>query len=467
MMKKTILIFTFVVILSIAAICQGSNGARRQSQESLEQYSALLSPGQSCTVFYASDGELALGGNNEDYFDPFTYVWFLPSEEGEYGRAYFGYEDFSPQGGVNDQGLFFDGLAVDRTVEVPRGNKLAFQGNLVDKAMAECATVECVLQLFDQYHAADRWDHQWLFGDSTGDSAIVEPLAIIRGTGRYQVATNFYQSLTDPEHIYCSRYKTATQMLQSADSISIDLFRGILDATHQEGQAHTLYSNIYDLKHDIIYLYYFHDYDNVVVLDLNKELAMGKHDYEISSLFPRNKAAEQWAQPAMRRRDQLLEERLVTDVDPNIYDTYVGQYKVPAELKDPSPPLAVIRDGDRLFEELPGSWKRELLPQSENSFFHIAFEGYYQPLVYHELTFVKDETGRVTRLIFKFEGKEFTFRRIDTVPAPQEPTSAESSVSSQEDQGTRSSQWGWIVVPVLVLVVLVAGYGIHKRSLKQ
>jgi hypothetical protein len=464
-MRKTTQILAVVATLSLAVSCRGSNAATHQSQESFEHHSAPLRPVQSCTVFYASDGELALGGNNEDYRDPFTYVWFLPSEEGEYGRAYFGYEDFLPQGGVNDRGLFFDGLAVDRTVEVPQEDKPTYGGNLTDKAMAECATVECVLQLFDRYHTADSWDYQFLFGDSIGDSAIIEPLAVIRGEGQSQVATNFYQSETDREHIYCRRYRIATEMLERANSISIDLFREILDATHQEGWAPTLYSNIYDLKQGIIYLYYFHDYDNVVILDLNEELAMGEHIYEISSLFPRNEAAEQWAQPVMRHYEQLLEERLVTNVDPNIYDTYAGQYEVPAELKDPSPPLTVIRDGDRLFEELPSWWKHELLPQSETSFFHVAFEG-SRLLVDHEVTFVKDETGQVTHLITEFQGEEFTFRRIDTVPVPQHPTPAESSTSPQESQGKNSSQWGWIVVPVLVLVALVAWYGRHKRSLQ-
>ena len=49
---------------------------------------------------------------------------------------------------------------------------------------------------------ADSWDYQFLFGDSTGDSAIIEPLAVIRGEGQFQVATNFYQSETDQEHIW-------------------------------------------------------------------------------------------------------------------------------------------------------------------------------------------------------------------------------------------------------------------------
>ena len=72
-----------------------------------------------CTIFHAYDGEIALGGNNEDWEDPNTIMWLEPPAEGAYGRAYFGFLNRWPQGGVNDQGLFFDGAA---TASLPLAN---------------------------------------------------------------------------------------------------------------------------------------------------------------------------------------------------------------------------------------------------------------------------------------------------------------------------------------------------------
>ncbi len=66
-----------------------------------------------CTAFLAYDGQLALGGNSEDWKDPDTYLWFTPAEKGEYGRVAFGFGNLWPQGGMNDQGFFFDGMATD------------------------------------------------------------------------------------------------------------------------------------------------------------------------------------------------------------------------------------------------------------------------------------------------------------------------------------------------------------------
>ncbi|UCE05051.1 MAG: acyl-CoA--6-aminopenicillanic acid acyl-transferase, partial [bacterium] len=49
-----------------------------------------VTPSFACTVFYASDGEMTLAGNNEDYINPLTKVWFEPAENGKYGSVFFG-----------------------------------------------------------------------------------------------------------------------------------------------------------------------------------------------------------------------------------------------------------------------------------------------------------------------------------------------------------------------------------------
>ena len=75
-------------------------------------------------------------------------------------------------------------------------------------------------------------------------------------------------------------------MLKDRRSVSVEYFREILKTTHQNTLGvRTLYSNIYDLKNGIIHLYYLHNYDNAVIINLNEELKKGRHYYEIPSLF--------------------------------------------------------------------------------------------------------------------------------------------------------------------------------------
>jgi hypothetical protein len=48
--------------------------------------------------------------------------------------------------------------------------------------------------------------------------------------------------------------------------VGVAHFRDILDATHRNTLgARTLYSNIYDLKNGLVYLYYLHNFNNEMV----------------------------------------------------------------------------------------------------------------------------------------------------------------------------------------------------------
>ena len=137
------------------------------------------------------------------------------------------------------------------------------------------------------------WVTLYFFADESGDAAAVEPNGVVRKKGWFFVQTNFYQSGIPAGAETCERFKIATRMLlDSGGDISIDLFRGILAATHQEGPATTQYSNVYDLKARVMYLHHFHNHENVVRIDLATELQKGPRKLEIPSLFPRTYAAE-------------------------------------------------------------------------------------------------------------------------------------------------------------------------------
>jgi len=47
----------------------------------------------------------------------------------------------------------------------------------------------------------------------------------------------------------------------------------------------SVYSNVYDLNEGIVYLYYFYNYENVVEINLEEELALGEHVYFLADLF--------------------------------------------------------------------------------------------------------------------------------------------------------------------------------------
>jgi tetratricopeptide (TPR) repeat protein len=252
---------------------------------------------QRCTIIYASDGRTALAGNNEDWNNPFPIVWFQPAENGKYGGMYFGVQDFSPkavdwhsrEGGINEKGLFYD-FASTEEVKVPRDPNKPDCWPLMNKVMEECSTVDEAIKLFSEYNFREVWKGHYLIGDRFGNSVIIEPLTFIKRNRKYQVATNFLQSKTDPETSTDVRYRVASKLFEQSDSISVGLFRRILNDTHMEECGSqlsvTLYSYICDLKKGDVYIYNFHNYDNEVKLNIHEELKKRRHTYLISSLFP-------------------------------------------------------------------------------------------------------------------------------------------------------------------------------------
>jgi hypothetical protein len=432
-----------------------------------------------------------LGGNNEDYFNPLTKVWFVPGDAGAYGRVYFGYDNYFPQGGMNDQGLFFDGLAVDTPLAVPIEGKRPFTGTiLLDYVMAHCATAACAAEMFETYYAQETWSWQHFFGDATGESAIVEPQAVLRQRGGCQVATNFYQSTVPPEEraSACWRYETATRMRASSPPLSVETIRDVMAAVHVEGRhgSATLYTNVYDLVNRVVYLYYFFDYEHVVVIDLEEELAQGAHAYDLPALFPPNPAAEAFARPVLAHRDSLIQARRA-EVDPAFLAAYAGEYEVPAEWGTPDDVIHVVPHGGSLMMVYPDAHRYELFPQGETSFFVLTWrDTRFQALF--DVNFGVDAAGRVLHLEIVADGD--VFARHDRLgpasfvpyvptpvpPATAPPTPAAATVTPAPTTAATAATlplvepapapgfpWGWLIVPAALLAAAAGWWALRRR----
>ena len=96
---------------------------------------------------------------------------------------------------------------------------------------------------------------------------------------------------------------------------------------------------------------------------------------------------------------ELLKGRVAIEVDPKIYDAYVGQYELAPDLI-----ATVTKEYNRLFAQATGRPKFELYPESETKFFARVAD--------IQVTFVKNEKGEVTQLIVHQEGKDTPARKI-------------------------------------------------------
>lgn len=351
-----------------------------------------LRPGQSCTVFYASDGDVVLGGNNEDFINPLTFVWFVPAQNGRYGQVYFGFDDGIPQGAVNDQGLFYDGLslpfkAVQASTKPVPLNQFA---GLIEEIFATASTVEQVEDIFGRYNVSGLETAQLLFGDRSGHSMIIDGDTIIPKEGKFQVATNFRLADYASAPPSVDRFDTATRMLSSADRFTVDLFRQILEATHLEDPAPTQYSQVYDLKNNQIYLYHFHDFDHPVVLDIAKELAKGPHSSPVAALFPANPDREAFAMQPLQEYQAKSQALVDVEVSPDRLADFIGEYQNTTNPGEPN--TRVSLESGKLYVEKTGRPASQLFPVGEDAFVHPYFYGGEQL----KIQFLREPSGRVT-----------------------------------------------------------------------
>src|SRR5206468_11068338 len=111
------------------------------------------------------------------------------------------------------------------------------------------------------------------------------------------------------------------------------------------------------------------------------------------------------AQRASKLFDQRIAEqarpRTAIDVDPNLFDRYVGYYEL-----HPSCIVTISREGDKLFAQLTGGPKRRLLAASEREYF-------YKFIAAQQITFVGGGEEPATALVLHQEGRELPSRRVD------------------------------------------------------
>ena len=405
------------LILLVAATFGVSGAGPRQSP-----------PVTNCTVAYAADDTGAYGGNNEDEVNPLTEIWFVPGEADAYGSMFVGYDDLVIQGGMNEAGLFFDGLGV-REVDAPgTPGKPEYTGqNFFVDMLSECDSVACVLERYGGLSMPGTWNGQVLFGDRYGDSVIFEPLAVIPQVGHFQVATNFFQSEIPPADRTDERYLTATSMLADAGTLSVNLMRDVMEATHQEGTVNTVYSTVYDLQAGVIHLYYFNDFTTEVTFNLREELLQGLHGYEMADLFPANRPAADVAAPFRARLSAAIDRLGPVIVAGDELEDLAGTYEV-------GPLAFVVKATDQglAIRQARTPWA-DVVPLSPTQFARVTVDG---GGVLHE-----------QRLAFSVDGGQATVEISED--------QAGSVVATRLEAPAAPIDWR----PVPILLALVAGSG--------
>ncbi len=270
----------------------------------------------SCTVSKITMHGKTLFGNNEDYLNPNTRIWFEPSEtvdikmfesnveywklnteiwfgkekKATYGTIYVGQDNMIPEGGINEAGLVFDFLGTNfKEVKNFKGKK-DFPSGFEKYILGTCSSVEEVESILKQYDLRFLETTIWFFADKTGKYLIIEGDSLIIGNDPYYIQSNFYPSLTQNlDDIDIPYYQKGRSFLDNRQDTSINFCTSLMDTMHQDwGFGGTLYTTIYDLNEGVIYLYFNHDFKTHVKFNIVDELKKGKRILSIPELFPDN-----------------------------------------------------------------------------------------------------------------------------------------------------------------------------------
>ncbi len=132
---------------------------------------------------------------------------------------------------------------------------------------------------------------------------------------------------------------------------------------------------------------------------------------------------------AAKRATELFDERVADqarprtaiDVDPSLFDRYVGYYELA-----PRSIITVTREGDKLFAQVTGGLKRRLFAANERELFY--------EFIAAQFTFIADGEGRATALVLHQNGREFPSLRVDEARARETEARAQEVTNRRADQ---------------------------------
>jgi hypothetical protein len=267
-----------------------------------------------CTVITISKGGAVFFGGNDDYINPDSYYWVEQGDSLKYGVVWIGTPD-NPQQGVNEKGLAYDANGLPRFEVNPHTERNPVDGqyyhNYVMQIMHECSTVTEVIEWANKHQRFPYMHDQLHFADKTGDAVIISAgkdgeMVFTRKTpgDGFLVSTNF--NVANPSNGFtfpCWRYDKANellgQLISKEEPLNFNDVTNLMDAVHQESQSWTIETLVADLVNGVMYLYYFYQYENPVIINVKDELVNPKEAGPLSKLFPEDvqkKAAERFKQ---------------------------------------------------------------------------------------------------------------------------------------------------------------------------
>jgi hypothetical protein len=253
-----------------------------------------------CSGYKITKGDKTILGSNEDAWRTTPHIWFEnKTAQTKYGAAFTGSRfdgdnGYAPQSGMNEAGLAFERLVAYHPKQTAKPNTKTITNptQYLKDIIHQCQTVEEVRDYINQYDYSYFIEDVFIYVDRTGKYLIVEPYKLSIGNDPSYIISNYCPSITsDHKAQKLERYKKGKTFLNHQLDTTAEFCKALSDTMHvcrkKIGDG-TLLSSIWDLKNNLVSLYFYHNYDTCVQFNLNKELSKGDHSIAIETLFPKN-----------------------------------------------------------------------------------------------------------------------------------------------------------------------------------
>jgi tetratricopeptide (TPR) repeat protein len=209
---------------------------------------------------------------------------------------YVGFMD-TPQGAINEAGLVVDGFATSwQPVENSNGKtKISLDTALV-KVMQTMSTVEEVKAYYEGLDLSEMAMYQLVFIDKSGTYLIIEGDELIIGDDSEKTFSNFYYSQASSiKEIQLPYYQKGIEYIDSTKSeITLDYCSNVMKNMIQTDITATQYSTIYDLDEMKVRVYFHHDFNEFIELDLFEEFKKEDYKVKMADLFSDGSSGKQF-----------------------------------------------------------------------------------------------------------------------------------------------------------------------------
>jgi len=241
-----------------------------------------------CSLYKITIDGKTIVGNNEDWINGNSEIWFVPAGKNRYGVMNLGFDNGFTQGAINEAGLVYDAFIMPYLkVKNFKGKIKVAEEDLIAPILHNYSNVIDVKEYLSKIDLRILDNTMLVFVDKSGQYLIVEGDELILGKDAEQSFSNFYPSQTSSlKEVNLPSYQKGLEHLNETKSeSSFDYCGSVMNSFKQ---SITQYTSIYDLHESKIRLYHYQNFDEFVEFDLKVELKKGTHKLTIPELFSKD-----------------------------------------------------------------------------------------------------------------------------------------------------------------------------------